>query len=123
MSNLSAFIRANSERILLDWEAFARMLPISGSMNVIAVRDHAKAMLDAIATDLDPPQTARQQSEKARGPEATGRRTSSTTAAAEHGSGRAASGFTVVQMVAEFRALRASVIRLSTAHQPMLGPT
>jgi hypothetical protein len=35
-----------------------------------------------------------------------------TTAAQEHGTGCAGSGFTVVQMVAEFRALRASVTRL-----------
>ena len=37
------------------------------------------------------------------------------TAAGEHGAGRAASGFTVAQMTAEYRALRASVVRLWTA--------
>ncbi|HUF51606.1 MAG TPA: histidine kinase dimerization/phospho-acceptor domain-containing protein [Longimicrobiales bacterium] len=36
------------------------------------------------------------------------------TAAQEHGAGRAVSGFSVEEMVAEFRALRASVIRLWT---------
>jgi len=35
--------------------------------------------------------------------------------------GRAEVGFTVVQMVAEFRALRASVVRLWTAQQPYSG--
>ena len=45
------------------------------------------------------------------------------TAAQEHGAGRAGSGFTVEHMVAEFRALRASVIRLWTAQQRELGGT
>lgn len=121
MSNLSTFIREHSERILLDWEAFARALPSGGSMNVSALRDHAQAMLDAIADDLDTSQTPHQQSEKAKGIDETGSRVPPTAAAA-HGSGRAASGFTVVQMVAEFRALRASVIRLWTAHEQQLGP-
>ena len=39
------------------------------------------------------------------------------TAAQEHGAGRAGSGFTVGQMVAEFRALRASVTRLWLAEE------
>jgi signal transduction histidine kinase len=80
-------------------------------MDVAALRDHAKAMLDVIARDLDRPQTPRQQDAKASGAADADQRTSQT-AATEHGSGRAQSGFTVNQMVAEFRALRASVIRL-----------
>ena len=44
-------------------------------------------------------------------------------AAEEHGSGRAESGFTVGEMVSEFRAMRASVIRLWTADAGSLhGP-
>jgi signal transduction histidine kinase len=39
------------------------------------------------------------------------------TAAEKHGTGRAESGFTLDQMVAEYRALRASVIRLWTKEQ------
>ena len=80
-------------------------------MNVAALRDHAKEMLIAIAADLERPQSDRAQDEKARGERdaATAR---DTTAAQEHGTGRAGSGFTVGQMVAEFRALRASVTRL-----------
>lgn len=121
MSSLSAFIRQHNEQILHEWEAFARALPPAGaSMDVAALRDHAHAMLDVIAADLDTPQTARRQAEKAKGLEdvAEGAKRS---AAAEHGSGRAARGFTVVQMVAEFRALRASVVRLWTAQRQTLG--
>lgn len=122
MSSLSAFIRRESEPILLEWETFARELsPVGSSMDVRALRDHAHAMLDTIAADLDTPQSARRQAAKARGLEDAAH-DATQSPAGEHGSGRAASGFTVVQMVAEFRALRASVVRLWTAQQKTLGP-
>jgi signal transduction histidine kinase len=111
MAALSSFIREHTEEILTEWEMFARSLPIGASMDVGALRDHAKAMLDVIARDLEAPQTSRQQDAKAKGASDADERTART-AATEHGSGRAQSGFTVNQMVAEFRALRASVLRL-----------
>jgi signal transduction histidine kinase len=68
-------------------------------------------MLDAIASDLNTPQSKSEQAEKSKG-----RRDadadSASTAAQAHGAGRAQLGFTVEQMVSEYRALRASVIRL-----------
>lgn len=120
MVSLSAFIRTHSEQILQEWETFARALPMGPSMDVAALRDHAKAMLGVIARDLETPQSDRQQAEKARGDADSDPRVSPT-AAAEHGSGRADSGFTVEAMVAEFRALRASVVRLWTAQQGSVG--
>ena len=80
-------------------------------MDIAALADHANEMLTVIAKDLETPQNRSEQSEKAKGnaPEPQGTRD---TAAEEHGAGRAESGFTVEQMVAEFRALRASVLRL-----------
>lgn len=119
-ATLSAFIRTHSERIIEEWETFARALPMGPSMDVAALRDHAKAMLGVIARDLETPQSDRQQHEKARGEADTDERVSPT-AAGEHGSGRAESGFTVEAMVSEFRALRASVIRLWTAEQDTVG--
>jgi Signal transduction histidine kinase len=111
---LSEFILANREPILGEWEAFARTCsPASGSMNIAALRDHANDMLTAIATDLDTPQDAQEQQDKGEG-NAPAAEPSETTAAQAHGAGRAESGFSVDQMVAEFRALRASVIRLWT---------
>lgn len=110
--SLSQFIRENREPILAEWEEFARTCaPASGSMNIHALRDHANEMLTAIATDLDTPQDEAEQKEKSTGnaPVEPG---VSATAAEAHGAGRAHSGFSVDQMVAEFRALRASVIRL-----------
>lgn len=111
--SISTFIRENSEPILQEWENFARGLPMGATMDVAALRDHAKAMLGVIARDLETPQTARQADDKAKGEAVIDHRLAPT-AASEHGFGRADSGFTVEQMVAEFRALRASVVRLWT---------
>jgi signal transduction histidine kinase len=111
---LSQFILENREPILIEWEAFARTCsPASGSMNIETLRDHANDMLTTIAADLDTPQDAGQQKEKGKG-NAPSVASTEITAAEEHGAGRAESGFSVDQMVAEFRALRASVIRLWT---------
>lgn len=109
---LADFIHANRETILREWEEFARTCaPASGTMNVEALRDHADQMLTAIAADLREPQGRHEQSEKSKG-QADTADAAPDTAAEEHGSGRAESGFTIEQMVAEYRALRASVIRL-----------
>jgi signal transduction histidine kinase len=115
MTQLSAFIRENIEPILAEWEEFARNLTGGESMDIGALREPAKDMLGTIADDLDQAQTAQQQSDKARGgadadvdPNAAGL----FTAAQEHGAGRAEHGFSVEEMIAEFRALRASVTRL-----------
>lgn len=117
---LADFIFANRELILAEWEVFARTCaPASGSMDVVALRDHADEMLQVIAADLATPQGRFAQSEKSKG-RAPARDDDEPTAAEEHGSGRARSGFTVAQMVAEYRALRASVIRLWTASEGAL---
>jgi signal transduction histidine kinase len=108
---LSRFIRDNIEPILAEWETFARSLPGGDTMDVVALRDHAKEMLVVIAADLERPQSDRMQDEKARG-EHDAAEPRSATAAQQHGTGRASSGFTIGHMVAEFRALRASVTRL-----------
>jgi signal transduction histidine kinase len=78
-----------------------------------ALRDHALGMLKDIVADLRTPQTDAEQSAKAKGkaPIVVG---AAATAAEVHGAGRAESGFTVAEMVSEYRALRASVIRLWT---------
>jgi signal transduction histidine kinase len=86
------------------------------AMDIAALRDHAKEMLGVIARDLEMPQTERQQADKAKG-ESDADEHQAPTAAQEHGAGRAESGFTVAQMVSEFRALRASVLRLWSKQQ------
>ncbi len=115
MSRLAKFIRDNTEQILSDWETFARNLPAGGSMNIAALRDHAAGMLQGVVRDLETPKPQEEQAKEARGKADTGDEAS--TAAQEHGAARAERGFTVGEMVAEFRALRATVIRLWTEQQ------
>ena len=109
---LADFILENRAAILAEWQAFAKSCgPASTSMGIAALSDHANEMLTVIAEDLKTPQGAREQSEKSMG-RAPSMGTDVRTAAEKHGTGRAESGFTMDQMVAEYRALRASVIRL-----------
>ncbi len=109
---LADFILSHREPILGEWEAFARTCaPASATMDITALRDHAGEMLTVIAEDLKTAQSDVEQAAKAKGLAADDE---DDTAAEEHGAGRAGSGFTVAQMVAEYRALRASVIRLWT---------
>jgi signal transduction histidine kinase len=111
---LADFIEANVEPILAEWVAFAETCgPEARMMDTTALRDHAAAMLQAIVADLRTPQTATEQADKAQG-HADSPGEEADTAAQVHGAGRAESGFTVGAMVSEYRALRASVIRLWT---------
>jgi signal transduction histidine kinase len=116
VARLADFIRDNTEAILAEWETFARALPLGDSMDIAALRDHAKEMLGVIAADLSTAQTSEQQSDKSKGRSDAGPQPLRTAAQA-HGAGRAESGFTVGQMMSEFRALRASVIRLWTRRE------
>lgn len=108
---LSEFITKFSERIISEWEVFARScLPAANAMDLEQRRDHVAGMLKMIAIDLDTPQTKREQKEKSIGNNDTD--VDRNTPANAHGTDRAANGYTPVQMVSEFRALRASVLRL-----------
>lgn len=107
---LSTYINANSEQILTAWDSFAETLfPAAMGMTRQSLRDHAKQMLLAIAIDIDTPQNEIEGVEKSLG-HATDK--FPTSAASIHGTLRENSGFTLVQLTAEFRALRASVLRL-----------
>ncbi len=109
---LSDFIEANPEPILLEWESFARShIPAGEGMDVAALRDHAADILRAVVADLRRTQTEPERADKAKGDAGPPPGTADT-AAETHGTLRAESGFTIGQMVAEFRALRASVTRL-----------
>ncbi len=88
-------------------------------MDLAALRDHASSMLSDIVIDLRTPQSGIEQSKKSMGHSDTAV-AGADSAAQSHGAERAGSGFTISEMVAEFRALRASVLRLWTAHEGSL---
>jgi signal transduction histidine kinase len=79
-------------------------------MDNAALRDHVRQMLQAIAVDLETFQTGEQQESKSKGEAPKAGRAS--TAAEVHGQLRHGSGFDLGELVAEFRALRASVLRI-----------
>ena len=112
---LSHFITAHLEKILVEWDIFARSLfPASPPPPPHVLRDHAREILQEIVVDLGRHQTAEQQKEKSEGqnPENIDKKSP----AAIHGSLRQASGFTLTQLTAEYRALRATVLRLWLPH-------
>lgn len=109
---LAAYIVRNMETILQNWEAFAAtQFPAAESMSPPALRDHAQQILEAVIKDLSTPQSRKAQADKSKGrihrkleaPE---------TAAETHAILRAQSNFDIKQLAAEYRALRASVLRL-----------
>ena len=109
--HLHQFIERHMDDILAEWVAFARTLD-SGTeeMTLLQLRDHAEAILRAIALDIDSGQSKSEQYEKSRG-NSPGEGVASS-AAAIHGTQRHQNNFTLLQLSAEFRALRATVLRL-----------
>ena len=109
---LSDFIVAHVDRIVDEWENFAKTIkPAADSMNSVELRDHAKVILLAAARDMNTSQTKSEQAAKAKGADLQ-KTPSLDQAAASHGELRHMVGFDLVQMTSEFRHLRASVIRL-----------
>lgn len=114
---LSKFIKNNIDHIIKEWEAFAVTLqPAAENMDSLELQDHSRKILLAIAEDLDTSQTEKERALKSKGLNTT--HASEYTAAAIHGALRHASGFTLLQLSAEFRAMRASVLRLWMKEAP-----
>ena len=108
---LAKFIVAQMEAILSEWEAFARSLhPATALMSSEELRDHGKQILQAIAADIETGETQAEQCTKSKGGGSGAARSMS--AAASHGKARYDTGLSLVQVIAEYRAMRASVLRL-----------
>ena len=109
---LSDFIEQNTEALVVEWEAFARAtIPPARTMSTLALRDHAKPILVAIAKDMRSRQTEAERYVKSQGL-AQSDPAASETSAATHGVLRQLVGFDLVQLAAEYRAVRATVLRL-----------
>ncbi|HJV75674.1 MAG TPA: EAL domain-containing protein [Noviherbaspirillum sp.] len=112
---LSEFIQSNLEVLLQEWEQYAVSVHSGKTLNQEKLRDHAKEMLCAIAADLTTPQTGKEQSEKSKGHRDFNKLNSyydGDDSAHQHGVTRSQVGFSIDEVVSEFRALRASVLRL-----------
>jgi signal transduction histidine kinase len=111
---LSDFIAAHMDEILVEWDRYARkMKPAADDMDGKELRDHAEQMLREIADEIDRPtvQSEEQENTQILASDGTG-----TSAAAKHGELRQESNFTLQQVSAEFRSLRATVLRMWLPH-------
>lgn len=107
--SLTEFLRSNVEPILGEWDEFAKKIYPTEKLNAPVMRDHARGIIHVILTDLESAQNELQQQAKSHG---MGPQAPIATEAELHGSSRFAEGFDVNRTMAEFRALRASVLRL-----------
>ena len=110
---LSQFILDHMEELLSEWELSARtLLPANKELNQSALRDDAENVLRAIAADMETAQSSAQQTLKSRGGHSGDRAVE--LSSHTHAHDRYGIGFDINQLVAEYRAVRASVIRLWT---------
>ncbi len=108
--SLSAFIRDHHEEIISEFAVFAEtLMPPGTDMTEAELRDHAEDILTAVVQDMSLAQTSDEQSLRSQGRgsarimEASGKL---------HADDRIQHGFTFRSVLAEFRALRATVLRL-----------
>lgn len=115
---LATFLEVARENILKEAVAFAQSLPALRGLGEGTLRDHLPQLLETISEDLRTPQSRSESISKSHGQAPA---PSSETSAQAHGFMRAQRGITIEQLVAEFRALRSSILRLwAEAHPP--GP-
>jgi signal transduction histidine kinase len=108
---LADFIRQNEPAIVNEWIAFARTRsPASDGMTKLALQDHIVDILKFVADDLESAQSPTEQFDKSRGL-GDGDGPFRNSAAEIHAALRLADGFDIDQMVSEYRALRASVVK------------
>lgn len=115
---LATFLETAREQILDEAIAFARSIPALQKTSEKALRDHLPQVLEAISADLRTSQSRTASLAKSRGLAA---EASSQTSAQTHGLSRAQDGINIEQLVAEFRALRSSILRLWAEAHPQ-GP-
>src|SRR3954462_14956533 len=107
---LAPFISANSEAIAVEWERFAATLLPEEEFSASVLRNSIIDLLREIAADMDEDQTAEAQHQKSEGDP--NRSNFTQGAVVQHALARVQMGLSIRQFVSEFRALRATVIRL-----------
>jgi len=116
---LGHLIRASIDPLAQEWERYAATkLPAAQRLTREQLRDSAAELLAAVVIDMESPQSDSEQRRKSEGacPENS---PSLTCAGQRHAELRFAQGFTLDQVVSEYRAIRASVMR----HWDAIAPT
>ena len=108
--SLSAFIRDHHEEIIGEFAVFARtLMPPGADMSDAQLRDHADDILNAVVHDMSIAQTITEQALKSQGH---GSANTMEVSGRLHADDRIQHGFPFRAVLAEFRALRATVLRL-----------
>jgi hypothetical protein len=108
--SLRAFIRDHHEEIISEFAIFARtLMPRAADMTEAELRGHAEEILTAVIRDIGSAQTSEEQSLKSQGQ---GSAKIMETSGTLHAEDRLRHGFTFRSLLAEFRALRATALRL-----------
>jgi len=111
MRTFAEFIAQHIDEVVDEFEDFARASgPAAHQLPSKELRDHAKIVLQAVAADMASPQSDSAQQAKSEG-RAADLSSQVVETARMHAQHRFGQGFTLPQMVSEYRALRASVIR------------
>ncbi|MGJ7582835.1 sensor histidine kinase [Variovorax sp. RHLX14] len=108
---IADFLDSASDKILEESVAYARTIRILKDEEESVLRDHLPLVLHAISADLRSAQSRTESIDKSHG-KASAAENAKATAAETHGLMRARSGLDIDQVVAEYRALRACVVRL-----------
>ncbi|HSI70884.1 MAG TPA: sensor histidine kinase [Gillisia sp.] len=105
------FIKNHKEDITDEWVKFAQdNIEGINKLNLVEVQDHIKQMLDRIVESMETSETDAEQEKKSKGNK--NMLSGESKAAHQHGEQRADVGFDIMELSSEFRALRASVLRL-----------
>ncbi|MBC7711320.1 MAG: RsbRD N-terminal domain-containing protein [Rhizobacter sp.] len=108
---LSTFINNHQDTILDEWDQFAKTLfSPEDKRNHYLLRDHARELLLELIADMTSDQSPQQEVDKSKGVVSPFH--ADDNAANVHGVTRHDEGFSVSAVVAEFRALRASILRM-----------
>ncbi|MGB3222589.1 MAG: ATP-binding protein [Desulforhopalus sp.] len=102
----SEFIRNNLEEILQEWDQFARSL--RPNLDRETLRDHADYLLKTIADDIETQQTEQSNNHNS----------NSRNAAEKHSLDRFRTGYRLTEVIAEYKFIRATIIRLWSEHNP-----
>ncbi len=111
---LGEFILANMKLIVQEWQDHARHVDDTDNLNLEELQDHAVELLTVIAKDLASLQTTDEEITKSTGQGTSPGPHSSAldSVSSKHSQLRFEFGFSIEAMVSEYRALRASVLRL-----------
>lgn len=108
---LYTFISSNLDALLVDWVTFARELqPSTGHIDEAGLLDHGRGILTGIASDMQKPQNAHERQDKSEG-NSSSASDSPHVPSRSHARQRKQQGFDIEELIAEYRALRATVLR------------